>query len=78
MANGAQAAVGERGAALQVQAGDPAQRGERAQAVIDERDMPPSVQAQRPAQPGLMVTTGRGSILMASACSPDRRQPHPV
>ena len=68
MADGAQAAVGERGAALQVQAGDPAQRGERAQAIVYESHMPPAVQAQRPAQPGLMVSAGRGGILMASAC----------
>ena len=77
MADGAQTAVGERSAALQVQAGDPAQRGERAQAVVYERHMPPAVQAQRPAQPSLMFTTGRGSIFMASVCSPIRRQPHP-
>ena len=67
MADGLQAAVGERGAALQVQAGHPAQRGERAQAVIYECHMPPAVQAQRPAQPGIMVTTGGASIFTASA-----------
>ena len=77
MADGAQAAVGERGAALQVQAGNPAQRGERAQAVVNECHMPPAVQAQRPAQPVLMFTTGGGSMFMTSVCSPIRRHPHP-
>ena len=49
MGDGVQAPVGERGAALQVERGNAAQRRQRAQPIVYERHVAPPVQAQRPA-----------------------------